>query len=150
MLDEIKEEVKEFNMLIKKYPNVAEFYIGRAILYAKIKQYKKAVADYAKGHTFICYNIMAICKRNNLIKEFEEIMTRKINKDKNNIANYIGRARFYMSMCEYKKALADCETVLKISLKNKLIAELKKALVKNLKRQEILGKQNRTPKVFLA
>ena len=38
----IKEKIKEFNKLIKKYPGIKELYLGRAKLYGKIKQYKKA------------------------------------------------------------------------------------------------------------
>lgn len=46
-----KEELKEFNKLIKKYPEIKEFYLGRAKLYGKIKQYKKAFNDYKKVYT---------------------------------------------------------------------------------------------------
>ena len=43
MADNIKEKIKEFDNLIKKHPDIQELYIGRALLYTKIKQYKKAL-----------------------------------------------------------------------------------------------------------
>ena len=140
----IKEEIKEFTKLIKKYSDIEDLYIGRAILYTKTKQYKKAVEDYEKGcKKYLCYDIMNICKRNNLIKEAEELYTKTINKDKNNIINYMSRARFYMSRARFymsigedKKALADCEIILKLSPGNKFILEIKKVLIKKLNIQK--------------
>lgn len=133
----IKEEIKEFTKLIKKYSDIEDLYIGRAILYTKTKQYKKAVEDYEKGcKKYLCYDIMNICKRNNLIKEAEELYTKTINKDKNNIINYMSRARFYMSIGEDKKALADCEIILKLSPENEFILEIKKVLIKKLNIQK--------------
>ena len=133
----IKEEIKKFTELIKKYSDIEDLYIGRAILYAKTKQYKKAVEDYERGcKKYLCYDIMNICKRNNLIKEAEELYTKTINKDENNIINYISRARFYMSIGEDKKALADCEIILKLSPENEFILEIKKVLIKKLNIQK--------------
>ena len=144
----IKEEIKEFNKLIKKYPNISELYIARAVLYTKIGEYKKAIKDYAKAHEDYIYDIIAICKRNNLTKEVEEFYTRKINEDKNNTINYMSRARFYISIGENKKALADCENILKISPGNKLVLEFKKILIKELEGKN-LAKGMSTPKIFL-
>lgn len=133
----IKEEIKEFTKLIKKYSDIEDLYIGRAILYTKTKQYKKAVEDYERGcKKYLCYDIMNICKRNNLIKEAEELYTKTINKDKKNITSYMSRARFYMSIGEDKKALADCEIILKLSPGNKFILEIKKVLIKKLNIQK--------------
>ena len=42
LMKNVKEKIKEFNKLIKKYPGIKELYLGRAKLYGKIKQYKKA------------------------------------------------------------------------------------------------------------
>lgn len=132
-MNNIKEEIREFNKLIKKYSDIEDLYIGRAILYTKNKQYKKAVEDYERGcKKYLCYDIINICKRNNLIKEAEEFYTRTINKDKDNIINYISRARFYISIGEDKKALADCDNILKLSPENKFILEIKKVLTKKL------------------
>ena len=39
----IKERIKEFSELIKKYPNIKELYIERAKLYTELKEYKKAI-----------------------------------------------------------------------------------------------------------
>lgn len=104
-MNNIKEQIKEFNKLIKKYPDIQELYIGRAILYTKIKQYKKAIEDYQKGcENYICYDIMNICKRNNLIKESEELYTKKINNE-NSVMNYSSRLRFYISIGEDKKGI---------------------------------------------
>ena len=140
MLKEIEEEIKEFGELIKKYPDIIELYIGRALLYTKIKQYENAIKDYEKGcANYMCYDIMNVCKRNNLVKEAEELYTKKINKDKNNTINYMSRARFYISVGENEKALSDCETILKLSPKNKFFLEIKEALIKKLKL-----KQNKT------
>ncbi len=133
IMNNIKEEIKEFTKLIKKYSDIEDLYIGRAILYTKIKQYKKAVEDYERGcKKYLCYDMMNICKRNNLIKEAEELYTKTINKDKNNIINYISRARFYMSIGEDEKALADCEIIIKLYPENDFILELKKVLTKKL------------------
>ncbi len=62
----IEKEIKEFNKLIKKYPDVMELYTGRAVLYAKIKEYEKAVKDFQMGCEYMSYDLMAICKRHNL------------------------------------------------------------------------------------
>ena len=148
----IEEEIKEFDKLIKKYPYIEELYIGRAILYSKIGEYQKAIKDYEKAHEDYIYDIIAICKRSKLTKEIEKFYTNKIDKDKNNTINYISRARFYMSIGENKKALADCETILKISPKNSLILEFKKILTNTLKEekeQQKCSKQMNTPKIFL-
>jgi len=133
MTKDIKEEIKEFDKLIKKYPYKKDLYIGRAMLYTKIKQYKKAAEDYTKVHTnYISYDILNICERDFLINEAEEIYTKAINKDKNDFANYTRRAYFYMRIGELKKALTDCETALKISPKNEIILMIKGTLVKKL------------------
>ncbi len=135
-MENIQEEIKEFDKLIKKYPDIRELYIGRAILYSKIGEYEKAVKDYKRGcENYLCYDRMNIFRRNNLIKEAEELYTKKINKDENNIINYMSRMRFYVSIGEDKKALADCESILKISPANKLVLEYKKALTEKLKEQ---------------
>ena len=147
-MNNIKEEIKEFTKLIKKYPGIQDLYIGRAILYTKTKQYKKALEDYENGCNYICYDIMNICKRNNLFKEMEEFYIKAINKDKNNTVNYLSRARFYMSIGEDKKALADCETILKISPKNKFVLEIKKLLTEKLKTRQAHTKRIKTPPVF--
>ena len=145
----IKEEIKEFTKLIKKYPDIEDLYIGRAILYAKIKQYKNAVEDYENGcRKYICYDILSVCRRNHLIKEIEEFYIKAINKDKNNVVNYMRRARFYMSIGEDKKALADCETFLKMFPENKLILEYKKVLTEKLKAEQNNIKRPKTPPVF--
>ena len=149
MLKEIKEQIKEFNKLIKKYPNIEELYTGRAILYTKIGEYEKALKDYERGYENYIYDIVAICKRNNLIKEVEEFYTKKIDKDKNNIVSYLSRARFYMSIGEDRKALADCETILQLYPDNNLVLEFKRELIKKLKAQQKRSKKMKTPKVFL-
>ena len=149
MEKEIEEQIKEFNKLIKKYPHIQELYIGRAILYTKIGEYEKSVKDYQKAHEDYIYDIVAICLRHNLNKEVETIYTKKISKDKNNVVNYMSRARFYMRISEDKKALADCETILKMSPNNRLILELKKTLIKELKEQYKSSKQLKFPKIFL-
>ena len=46
MIKSTKERIKEFSEMIKKYPNIKEFYIERAKLYDASKQYKKAVEDF--------------------------------------------------------------------------------------------------------
>lgn len=149
MIKEIKEQIKEFDKLIKKYPHINELYIGRAILYAKIGEYEKALKDYEIGHENYIYDVIAICKRKNLIKEIEELYTKKIDKDKNNIVNYLNRVRFYIIVGKDKKALADCETILKISPENNLVLEFKKELIKKLKAQQKRSKRIKMPKVFL-
>ena len=146
---QIKEEIEEFTKLIKKYPHISELYIGRAVLYTKIEEYEKAVKDYETAHEDYLYDIIAVCRRNHLNEEIEKHYTQKINKDKNNVVNYISRVRFYRTIGENKKALADCKSILKISPNNKFILEMKKALIKELKEQQKPSKQIKNPKVFL-
>ena len=146
----IKEQIKDFDRIIKRHPNIEELYIGRALLYAKIKQYKKAIEDFERGcMEYMCYDITVICKRHSLFKDAEEIYTKQIDKDKNNIMGYITRARFYKSICEYKKALTDCESALKISPKDKFVLEMKKELIKEFKKQQKSIQKPKTPPVFL-
>ncbi len=59
------------------------------------------------------------------------------------------RARFYIQIGENKKALADCEVVLKNAPENEFFAELKEILIKKLKEEET-RKRYKPPKVFLA
>ena len=111
---EIEEQIKKFSKLIKKYPLKEDLYIGRALLYMEIKQYKKSVEDFKKAHTnYIAYDILSICERNNLIKEAEELYTEAINVNKNDFLNYINRAGFYRCIGETEKALADYKNALK-------------------------------------
>ena len=146
----IKEQIKDFDRIIKKYPDTEELYIGRALLYKKIKQYEKVIEDFERVcMKYMCYDITVICKRHNFIKEAEEIYTRQINKDRNNIMGYITRARFYKSICEYQKALDDCKNALKISPKNKFVLEMKKELSKKLKEEQKNTKKTKTPPIFL-
>ncbi len=148
-MNDIKEQIKEFDKLIKKYPDIQELYIGRAILYTKIKQYKKALKDYISGcENYLCYDILNICKRNKLIKESEELYTKKIKKE-NNVVNYISRARFYISIGENKKALEDCETILKMEPENKFILKIKEALHKKLKDEQKDSIKRKIKPVFL-
>ena len=147
MSKEIEEQIKEFTKLIKKYPHVAELYIGRAVLYAKIKEYEKSVKDYETAHEDYIYDIIAVCKRNNLTREIETYYAKKINKDKTNIVNYMSRARFYMSIGENRKALADCESILKISPKNNFILGIKKTLTEILEEKQ-KDKGRKMPPVF--
>ena len=148
-MQEIEEGIKEFSKLIEEYPFIYELYVGRAILYTKTGKYEKAVKDYQKVHEDYIYDIVAVCLRHNLNKEIETIYTKKIKEDKNNIVNYMSRARFYMSIGENKKALSDCETILKMSPNNRLILKFKKTLIKELKEQNKSSKQLKFPKIFL-
>ena len=133
MIKNIKEQIKEFDELIKKYPSIKDFYLGRAELYGKIKQYKKACEYYKKARNhYILNDIASICERYNLIEEAEMIYTKAINIDKNNPENYIKRASFYALTSKNKKAISDCKTVLKLQPKNKIIVEMAKMLIKKL------------------
>lgn len=146
---EIEEEIKEFSKLITKYPDLEELYIGRAILYTKIGEYEKAIKDYKKAHEDYIYDIIAICKRHNLTEEVEKFYTRKINKDKNNIVNYMSRARFYMSINKNKKALEDCNNILKISPKNNFVLGMKLGIMKKLEEEEKHEQQENPSKILL-
>ena len=138
MTKSIEEKIKEFSEMIKKYPSVKEFYLGRATLYEEIGEYKKAVADYKRlciHH--IWYDIVSICKRNRLYEEVENFYTKAINIDKNDVKNYYCRAYFYMIICEYKKALADCKKGLKLDAEDKHILSLQETLIEKLNKRKI-------------
>jgi len=132
--ENIKELIKDFSKLIDKYPNIEELYLGRAILYTKSKQYKKAVKDYEKLHAnYFCQDILSICERNGLIKEAEKFYAEKINKTKNDIKNYLSRANFYARIGENKKAICDCKSALEISPCNEIVLMLIKILTEKPK-----------------
>ena len=125
----IKEKIKEFSEMIRQYPYVKEFYIGRAILYSKIKQYQKAIKDCKQIHTnYFCYDIESICERNGLIKEAEAFYTKAIKDNRNEIKNYIRRIGFYMRIGKIENAISDCRACLKISPKDETILMLTKIL----------------------
>lgn len=146
---EIEEQIKEFDKLIKKYSFIEELYIGRAVLYTKIGEYEKAIKDYKRTHEDYFYDLVAVCLRHNLIKEVEEYYTKRIEKDKDNIVNYMSRARLYIRIGEDKKALADCESILKISPDNKFVLGIKEVITKKLKAKEKQGKQEDQTNIFL-
>ena len=150
MLKEIEEQIKEFNKLIKKYPAIDELYIGRAVLYAKIGEYEKAIKDYEKAHEDYIYDIIAVCLRKHLTGEIERLYKSRINRDKSNIVNYMGRARFYMSQGEDEKALTDCETILKLCPNIGFILEMKKVLIKEIAKKQARNKRAKTPPILRA
>ena len=71
--NDIKEQIKEFSDFIKKYPHVQEFYIYRAYLYEKTKQYQKAIEDYKAilPVQYLNFDIAGACESNCLVKEAE-------------------------------------------------------------------------------
>ena len=133
MIENIEQKIKEFDEMIKKYPYVKEFYLGRATLYEELKQYKKAIQDYKRVCIeHIWYDMVSICKRNRLYKEVEDFYTNAINANKNCAKKYYCRAFFYMDIGQYKKALSDCKTALKLNPKNDYVLELKEILLERL------------------
>ena len=134
MTKEMKEKIKEFSELIKQYPYIKEFYIYRASLYEKSKQYQKAIEDYKTiiPEQYICFNMADICERNGLIKEAERYYTQEINKDKRNIRKYLRRIYFYIRTKEIEKAISDCKKVLELSSKNETVSILKKILTEKI------------------
>ena len=136
MIKNIKGKIKEFDEMIKKYPTVKEFYLGRANLYEELKEYKKAIEDYKKACIqYVWYDIASICKRNRLYKEVEDFYTNAINSDKNNVKNYFCRAYFYLNIGEYKKALSDCKKGLELESENESLLELKEILLEKLSKR---------------
>ena len=143
MIENIEGKIKEFDKLIKKYPDVKEFYLGRAILYEKLKEYQKAIQDYKRVCIeHIWYDMVSICKRNRLYKEVEDFYTNAINSDKNNAKKYYCRACFYMNIGEYKKALSDCKTALKLEPENEYILELQEILLERLSKRKCVKQGN--------
>ena len=134
MLNNIKERIKEFTILIKNHPEVKELYLERAKLYEQNREYQKALQDYKKlfPEYYLCNNIIKVCEKTGLIKEAENFYTKEINKDKNDISKYISRICFYMRNKEIEKALKDCNTVLKLSPKKETILTLKRILTGGL------------------
>ena len=133
MIKNIKQQIKEFDEMIKKYPSVKEFYLVRAQLCRKVKKYKKASEDYKRARNcYILNDIISICEKYDLIEETERIYTKAINKDKNNPENYMKRGSFYALTNKNKKAITDCKTVLKLNPKNKIIKEMAEMLIKKL------------------
>ena len=132
MINNIKERIKQFSKIIERNPDIKELYIERAKLYAENKEYKKAFEDFKKtlhGY-YVCKDIMMVCKELGLNNEIERLYTKAINKDKNNISNYINRISFYINIGKIEEAIADCKTVLKISPKEETILTLYKILTK--------------------
>ena len=134
MIKEIKEKIKEFSELIQRYPHIQEFYIYRAFLYEKTKQYQKAMQDYKKilPPQYLNFDIAGICESNGLVKEAERFYTQAINEDKRNIHKYIRRIYFYMRIKEIDKAILDCKTVLEISPNKETIQTLKRILTERI------------------
>ena len=134
MTNNIKEQIKEFSELIKKYPHVKEFYIYRSYLYEKTKQYQKAIEDYKMivPAYYLNFDIAVVCEQNGLIKEAERFYTQAINEDKKNIHKYIRRIYFYIRVKKIEKAILDCKTVLKISPKDEIVKTLKKILTERI------------------
>jgi len=132
MINNIKEKIREFSRIIKRYPNIKEFYIERAKLYGEIKEYKKAFEDFKKtlDEYYTCEDIATVCEKVGLKKEAENFYTKAINENKNNPNAYINRIYFYMRTGETEKAISDCKTVLKISPKDENISTLKQILTK--------------------
>ena len=134
MINDIREKIKEFSELIQKYPYVQEFYIYRAYLYEKTKQYPKAIEDYKiiLPKQYICFDMAGICERNGLVKEAEKYYTQAINKDKKNIQQYIRRIYFYIRIKKIEKAILDCKTVLELSPKDETVKTLKRILTEKI------------------
>ena len=134
MTNNVKEQIKEFSELINKYPYVKEFYIYRAFLYEKTKQYQKAMEDYKTilPPQYLNFDIAGICEKNGLVKEAEKYYTQAINEDKKNIHRYISRIHFYMRIKEIDKAILDCKKVLKLSPKKETIQTLKRILTQEI------------------
>ncbi len=134
MTNDIKEQIKEFSSLINKYPHVREFYIYRSYLYEKTKHYQKAIEDYKKilPPQYLNFDIAGICEQHGLIKEAERFYTQAINKDKNNIHQYIRRIYFYIRIKKIEKAVLDCKTVLELSPKDETVKTLKRILTENI------------------
>ena len=143
MIKNIEEKIKEFDKMIKKYPDVKEFYLGRAVLYEELKEYQKSIQDYKRVCIeHIWYDMVSICKRNRLYKEVEDFYTNAINSDKNNAKKYYCRAYFYMNIGEYKKALLDCKTALKLEPENEYMLELQEILLERLSKRKRVKQGN--------
>ena len=137
MIKNIEQKIKEFDKIIKKYPTVKEFYLGRAKLYEELKDYQKAIKDYKRACIqYIWYDIASICKRNKLYKEVEDFYTNAINRDKDNVKNYFCRAYFYMNIGEYKKALSDCKKGLELDAENESLSDLEEILLEKLNKRK--------------
>ena len=137
MIENIEQKIKEFDEMIKKYPDVKEFYLGRATLYEEIGEYKKAIQDYKRVCIeHIWYDMVSICKRNRLYKEVEDFYTNAINSDKNNAKKYYCRAYFYMNIGEYKKALSDCKKGLELDAENESLSDLEEILLEKLNKRK--------------
>ena len=134
MIKDIKEQIKEFSELIKRYPYVKEFYIYRAYLYEKTKQYQKALEDYKAivPPQYLNFDIAGICEQNGLIKEAERFYTQAIKEDKKNIHKYLRRIYFYIRTKKIEKAILDCKTVLELSPTNETIQTLKRILTEKI------------------
>lgn len=132
MTNNIKERIKQFSEIIKRNPDEKALYIERAKLYAENKEYKKAFEDFKKtlpGY-YICKDIMTVCRELRLNDEIERFYTKAINKDKNNVSNYINRIYFYIRIGKIEEAISDCKVVLNISPKEETILTLYKILTK--------------------
>ena len=69
---EIKQEIKEFSRLIKKYPSVQDFYIGRAYSYMLIGENKKALSD--------CKTFFKFTSKDKTVLMVAELLMKEIHK----------------------------------------------------------------------
>ena len=132
----IEEEIKEVSGLIKKYPDIKEFYLIRAKLCTEILRYDEAIKDYEMANNnFLCKAIISVCKKYNLVKEVEKYYAKEIKENKNDYINYISRAYFYTNIGNKEKALDDCKTALKICHEHKIVMDNIKTLIKKINKK---------------
>ncbi len=126
----IKERIKELSEIIKRNPEVKELYMERAKLYDENKQYKKAAQDFKKAYSgyYLSQDILSLCIELGLYEEAEKLYTKAINKDKNNVHNYVKRICFYMGIEEIENAILDCKLVLELNPNEETILALQKIL----------------------
>ncbi len=107
-----KEQLQYINIVLKKYPNNANFYVIRANAYMLLKQYNKAIIDYSKAisidnrklDTFINRSFAYIKTKNysDAIKDANYVL------DKNNlyIGAYINKIEALIKQSKYKEAIS--------------------------------------------
>jgi len=130
--------LNDFSKAIEIEPKVSDYYVNRGLVYKQDSQIEKALSDYTTAINLEPRSHIAYFNRAKLLLEMNNIeeaskdafKALKLNlhdEDYNELAKYLSpknpapfvkRAEFYITNKEFAKAMADCNTAIKIHPKN--------------------------------